>query len=298
MALRAAKSSRQDRVLSEALEDIQQGLTPHLNGAPSYVGTVKIVDPYDGKERAKIVSVRDDPVGDMAQRSQLGDESETAARLRAAHMWQALYEKAEIGNMRTIDYTVDRVDGGRPPDMGGELVAQQKLNDLRGVLGIIGDRIVTLVLGQKHSLDAVAAIFGRRRRMDRAILGNRFRKCLDVLAEEFGVSTRKDGAQPCPKARDFIRGANRRSCAGLFSVRNISPRPSRSRGALRFKFAHPKESAFKRVRDGGELAQRSAAARAGSAISSAGAEDLRVAERAEGLPGGGAHSASHQRNLG
>ena len=119
-------------------------------------------------------------------------------------MWQADYERAEIGGARGIDPTTEYVDGStfQMPDTDARLKAQAKLAAVRRELGMIGDRIVTWILGHKYSLAKVSLMLGRGNRMERVILGARFRECLDTLAIAYRVSTGPQGAKGPRRPRD------------------------------------------------------------------------------------------------
>src|SRR6185312_4211828 len=77
---------------------------------------IMIDDPFDVKQgrkpkplRAKLVNLRDDPIGQMAKRGQIEDE-----QLQAARKWQAVYDiAASIGGSRGIDPGAMKVDGGK-----------------------------------------------------------------------------------------------------------------------------------------------------------------------------------------
>lgn len=49
---------------------------------------------------------------------------------------------------------------------------------------MIGDRIVTLVLGHKHCLHTILGMLGSSGQTEQKALGCRFRECLDTIASE------------------------------------------------------------------------------------------------------------------
>jgi hypothetical protein len=202
-----------EKLLETALADVAERRVPYINGRDD-LGVHYVSDPHDanGEVRAKIVNLRDDPVGQMAKRGQLGDSiTETEMRLKAARRWQRLYELAEIGGARGIDPTRDIVDGGRfeMPDTDARLSAQAQLNELRQALGIVGDRIVTWVLGHKYDLKKVILLLGRSGQWEQRALGVRFRECLDTIASELGISIEAKGARGPRRARDVFDEAAR-----------------------------------------------------------------------------------------
>jgi hypothetical protein len=215
------KALKMEKILQDALEAVAANRTPYLNGS-EHLGTLEVPDPLEEQEiiragrghfvrrrahtprRTRVVSLRDDPIGQMAHRGQLGNPAETDFRLKAARLWQRYYEVAEIGGARGIDPTRDVVDGGRfeMPDTDASLRAQAKLKAVRYALGIIGDRIVTWVLGHKYSLRKVLLLLDRSGRMEQKALGSRFRECLDTVGEEFGLAFGERGARGPRRARD------------------------------------------------------------------------------------------------
>jgi hypothetical protein len=216
---RAKLEKRQHQLHEDALAAARDDRNPKVDDSDD-LGLVQVEDPYEAQKliqigagapmkvrvqtlpRLRVVSLRDDPVGRMAKRGQLGDIAETKSRLQAAREWQAIYERAEIGGARGIDPTRDHVDGGRyeMPDTDSSLRAQEILNRMRGELGVIGDRLTTWVLGEQYPLSKVAVILGKTAPMDVKVLGHRFRECLDTIAVELGHSL--DGARGPRRDRD------------------------------------------------------------------------------------------------
>lgn len=204
---RRKENRRTERAFEDALIAVREGREPYINGGDN-LGTLDGVPDVDKHGHpglfTKIVNLRDDPVGQMAKRGQLGTMAERACRLKAARYWQRLYEMAEIGGARGIDPTREPVDGGRfeLPDTDVRLGAQATLNRLRRALGIIGDRLVTWVLGQKLNLSQAAGRLNKSARMDQVALGYRFRECLDTIAEELGIALDGKGACGPHRRRD------------------------------------------------------------------------------------------------
>jgi hypothetical protein len=216
---RSRLEKTQGRLHDDALAAARENRNPKVDDS-DHLGTIAVDDPNEALRlvqigagapmkvrvqslpRLRVVSLRDDPVGRMAKRGQLGDTAETKSRLQAAREWQTIYERAEIGGARGIDPTRDHVDGGRyeMPDTDSSLRAQEILNRLRGELGVIGDRLATWVLGEKFPLSKVAVILGKTAAMDVKVLGHRFRECLDTIAVELGHSL--DGARGPRRERD------------------------------------------------------------------------------------------------
>lgn len=176
--------------LDGALAKVLTGDTPNLGGAES-LGTIEAIDPHEGKTRVKVVALRDDPVGRMARRGQLGKLSgDGGARLKAARAYQALYERTEIGGSRAIDPTREAVDGGRfsLPDTDRRLEARERLKRLDEKLGERGVGLVRLILIHKFEIAALA-----KEPRERDHIGRSFKEHLTTLAQALGLIGRGPG---------------------------------------------------------------------------------------------------------
>ena len=70
---------------------------------------VTVEDPYvRGDHIRAVVSLRDDPLGALWARHEIDH-----AKYVAGRHWQKLYEASQIGDLRGIDLTRERVDAGR-----------------------------------------------------------------------------------------------------------------------------------------------------------------------------------------
>jgi hypothetical protein len=222
-----------ERALSHALEAAHFNQRPNLAEVDDY-DAIAIVDPNEAEElvlvgkgppmrikpvrpkmRMRVVALRDDPIGRLAKRRMLGEGDDRDDRLRAARIWQAYYERAEIGGARGIDPSRDVVDGGGfvMPDTDQRLRAQEKLHKVREALGfinelrILGSRLLTWVLGEKKSLTEVAEILGIElklagREKSHLSLAAHLRNCLDIIAVELDVTTDPDRVGPRRRQRD------------------------------------------------------------------------------------------------
>lgn len=197
---------KSERKRELALASAQENRRPDIEDCDD-LGVIRIEDPAESEQlvrvgrgqpmrvkvkaklRERVVALRDDPIGQMAKRGQLGDGDESDLRLKAARQWQALHEAAEIGGARGIDPTRDIVDGGRyvEADTDQRLDAHRRLAEISRALGLVGDRLVHWILGDKLNLATVANKLGRAGAMEQKVLGHRFRECLDTLANEFGL---------------------------------------------------------------------------------------------------------------
>ena len=191
--------------LDAALAMVRDRRTPYVNGSDD-LGVLYVPDPEaeNSEVRAKVINLRDDPIGQMAKRGQLGNPADTTTRLAGARKWQVYYEHAEIGGAKAIDPSKPYIDGGAyvPPETDRRSAALAELKRLRPCLGMIGDRLVTWVLGEKLNLVEVAAKLGYQSRMEKVVLGHEFRKYLDLLAVLFGMSHDEKGARGPSRGRD------------------------------------------------------------------------------------------------
>ena len=155
--------------------------------ANAVIGVVTVDDPYArGEHVSAVVSLRDDPLGALWVRKQIDD-----AKYHAGRRWQRLYEASQIGDLRGMDPTRERVDAG---GNGVEILtdartqAMAKLTRCGGVLGQEGDALIRDVLGRGLCLVEVAASRGYGTRRGLEYLGQRLRECLETLAREFGYA--------------------------------------------------------------------------------------------------------------
>ena len=155
--------------------------------ANAVIGVVTIDDPYaHGEHVSAVVSLRDDPLGALWVRKQIDD-----AKYHAGRRWQRLYEASQIGDLRGMDPTRERVDSS---SKGVEILtdartqAMAKLTRCGGVLGQEGDALIRDVLGRGLCLVEVAASRGYGTRRGLEYLGQRLRECLETLAHEFGYA--------------------------------------------------------------------------------------------------------------
>lgn len=78
------------------------------NGPDIIADTVD--DPYDGRPLAVSRNARSSPVHHLYKRGRLGTDDEARPRVLAAVAFQRIYERAEIGGSRAIDYERAKVD--------------------------------------------------------------------------------------------------------------------------------------------------------------------------------------------
>lgn len=194
--------------LDAALAAVREGQMPQVDPNSDY-GIIMVEDPYDPKRpdglrimRPKIAALRDDPIGRMFNRGQLEHASDDghAAKVRfdAARRWQAVYDRAEVGGARAIDFTREVVDGCmlKTPDTAGLHEAQQQLLEFDCQLGEEGASLVRAVLGERCELKDVALQLGVQTDFEKRYLGYRLTECLDTLARQMGLMAQRPASGP------------------------------------------------------------------------------------------------------
>jgi hypothetical protein len=168
---------------ADVVHDRRASQLPH--GA--VVSVVEVDDPYARGERiSAVASLGDDPLGALHVRHQID-----AAKFMAGRHWQRLYEASQIGTLRGMDLTRERVDGGG--GNGVELMSDHRIKAMAaltrccGLLGQEGDALVRDVLGKGMQVTEAAAARGLGPR-GLVYLGQRLRECLETLAHEFGYA--------------------------------------------------------------------------------------------------------------
>jgi hypothetical protein len=156
------------------------------------VAEVVADNPYYGpaapSEQRTIRAVRSlrDPLARLHHTRRI-DEAE----YRAGRALQRLLETAEVGKLRALDTTRQRVDGGsHMPEVLGErqLRALKALAAIGPLLGKGGSALVTAVLMHGLMPEAYAARLDRRSRDDVRATGRHFKWQLALLARHFGLA--------------------------------------------------------------------------------------------------------------
>jgi hypothetical protein len=199
-AVRTKRGTREATAFEQAADAVRSGQVPKLDALDD-IGMRMIDDPTElrrGRKppplRAKLVNLRDDPIGQMAKRVQIEQE-----QLDAARSWQALHDvAASVGGSRGIDPSAMKVDGGRfaEPINDVQMASIKRLEELDRVLGRVGAVLVRRILGDRMTIAQVADLMGkpcqtdRERQTERERVGWRLRECLDTLVVAMGVAVK------------------------------------------------------------------------------------------------------------
>lgn len=154
------------------------------------IALVEVPDPYEaGRRRVVARNLLSHPSSWMYARGML-DDAQHAASLRIMQ----LYEQAEIGGSRGIDYSRVRVDGGQLADPLAEDVygARRALVGVRRATGETGYVIVMAVMGEGVTIERLAR---ERPSLSRGLTGKRaegyisgrLREALDDLVRHWGM---------------------------------------------------------------------------------------------------------------
>lgn len=141
---------------------------------------------------AAAVSLRDDPLGLLYHRGR-DDCRIGEAQYRAGRQWQATYEAAGVGRLRSPGDIREPVDGGGIVSDGitdRQMRAHKTLNAWHAELGREGRVILEAVLAEKRSLREVAQDrYGGATPPNVRYVGRRFRECLSTLATAMGLAS-------------------------------------------------------------------------------------------------------------
>jgi hypothetical protein len=154
------------------------------------VAPVLADDPYEpGAKLTVLRSLRNDPLASMHNAKQIDQ-----AQFIAGRHWQRAFELAEVGGVRAVDMTRERVDGGGIPQAtisDAQIRAFGDLARAMTALGLEGESLIRDFLGQGLCLRDIAARRGAHSERERSYIGWRLRECLNTLAVEFGYAGRK-----------------------------------------------------------------------------------------------------------
>jgi hypothetical protein len=211
---RARAVRKNEEMLAAALLAAQDNHRPHTEDLADF-DVLDVVDPVEdaklerigrgepmisrgkAKEvRKRVISLRDDTVGRMAKRGELGDANQRAVRLRAARLYEGTCERTQIGKMKSCSPSVDLVDYAYfDVDTDASLAAQKLLAELDRIVGMEDVVIVRAVLMRKCEISQIAAERGlvttsRDGRCQKRLLRQRFLESLDRIANHAGFKER------------------------------------------------------------------------------------------------------------
>lgn len=107
------------------------------------------------------------------------------AQKRAADRVRELWEMAG-GKSSSIDYTLDRVDGGKGDPVAGKLQAAQELMRLRNLIGLRGYETLEKVCGEGKALGELTP-----HKRERLTMADNLRADLDDAATMWGMQTKR-----------------------------------------------------------------------------------------------------------
>jgi hypothetical protein len=181
-------------VRSTAFPQSKNGPAPHdrrATGLPINARVAPVVadDPYERGAKVTVLrSLRDDPLAAMHNAKQIDQ-----AQYIAGRHWQRAFELAEVGGVRGVDLTNERVDGGGIPQASisdAQIRAFGDLAKAMTALGLEGESLIKDFLGRGWSLRDIAARRDMHSERERGYIGYRLRECLNTLAVEFGYAGR------------------------------------------------------------------------------------------------------------
>lgn len=151
------------------------------------VAPVMVEDPHAPADKiVALRTLRDDPLAALHHNKMIDD-----AQYQAGRHWQLAYESADIGTIRSIDLSRERVDGGCGPELTVNDRTSRGLAELAKAttaLGLEGEAIVRDVLGERMTFAVAAARRGLATEAERKYIGRRFRECLETLALVYGYA--------------------------------------------------------------------------------------------------------------
>ena len=161
------------------------------------VAPVLADDPYEAGAKLTVLrSLRDDPLASMHNAKQIDE-----AQFIAGRHWQRAFELAEVGGVRAVDMTRERVDGGGIPQATISDAQIRAFGDLAKAvtaLGLEGESLIRDFLGRGFCLRDIAARRGAHSERERGYIGWRLRECLDTLAVEFGYAGKEKRREVMP----------------------------------------------------------------------------------------------------
>jgi len=107
------------------------------------------------------------------------------AQKEAADRFRGHWEEAG-GTVASLDYTLDRVDGGKGDPIAVRIAAAQELDRVRRLIGLRGYEVLKLVCGEGRALTEISP-----HKRDRLTMADNLRADLDDLAVMWGIQVRR-----------------------------------------------------------------------------------------------------------
>ena len=126
------------------------------------------------------INVRESAVETLYSRGFLGKAQKKAAD-RVRELWEAAG-----GKTGSLDYTLDRVDGGRGEPVVGRIQAAQELDRCRRLIGARGYDVLLSVCGEGKALTDITP-----HKRARLTMADNLRADLDDIAGMWGLMTRR-----------------------------------------------------------------------------------------------------------
>jgi hypothetical protein len=136
------------------------------------------------------VAYRDDPIGQMYKRRQLGPNGRIL--LQAARHYQAVTERLGIGKGRSPSDLREWVDGGRLPASGVTDIQKDAATQRahwRKLVGMQAYRVLEAVLIDKHRLRKAEVNHDRGMGKRATLAGRMIRTGLAAIAKDIGLTT-------------------------------------------------------------------------------------------------------------
>ena len=160
----------------------------HADGAVA-AGEPEWVPPPRPRVRA-VARLKEDPLGRMLARHQVDRHQHLAGR-----EYQQLYDATQVGLVRSVDLSKTKVSGGRYSDplTDARQRSSRKLHGaddaLRHRHGVEGLTLVRDVLCERRAVEQAGRLRGASNDWELRWFSILFRKCLSVLAVQFGFAS-------------------------------------------------------------------------------------------------------------
>jgi len=154
---------------------------------------VLVDDPYEIAAKVVVLkNVSTTPLDGMYHQGRLD-----AVQYEAGNKFQRIFEREMIGGARAIDYSMERVDGGRLADPLSDslLQAHRDLMVAANAAGIVGYQILRAVIGEGISIrrlikERPSLCMGLEGRRAEGYVGGRLVEALDAIVDAWGMTAR------------------------------------------------------------------------------------------------------------